>query len=271
MRRIIFLWSCVWCSHLSNCKQFQVNGSGQFVGLAEMVGKVDFEKDMNFWQIDKWNGFFPVQWHIVKDIPNNHLRHIILENNENKPVTHSRDTQEVWMSPLFTDLFLKMNIICNSCLDLFYLQVGLKQGLEMLQIFKNYSAKTSLLDDFTFYENREKSLIEKKNKATLQMEFPKAEDDVDDFPVSSYLLNLIHWTLFCLYSHKQLLHYKSLQKYQMKGRGRKSDEDTFRVKNGDNSKSLIALTKNLSLNSHSQKDDAVKKVIENTKPAVAAP
>lgn len=60
-----------------------------------MIGQVDFNKDMDFWQLDKWNGFFPVKWHVVKDVPNAQLRQIILENNENKPVTHSRDTQEV--------------------------------------------------------------------------------------------------------------------------------------------------------------------------------
>jgi hypothetical protein len=36
-----------------------------------------------------------VKWHLVKDVPNSTFRHIILENNENKPVTNSRDTQEV--------------------------------------------------------------------------------------------------------------------------------------------------------------------------------
>jgi hypothetical protein len=37
-----------------------------------------------------------VKWHVIKDIPNGVLRHITLENNENKPVTNSRDTQEVF-------------------------------------------------------------------------------------------------------------------------------------------------------------------------------
>uniref|UniRef100_A0A7N0TJS6 YTH domain-containing family protein n=1 Tax=Kalanchoe fedtschenkoi TaxID=63787 RepID=A0A7N0TJS6_KALFE len=44
---------------------FSVNASGQFLGLAEM------------------------------DVPNLLLKHIILENNENKPVTSIRDTREV--------------------------------------------------------------------------------------------------------------------------------------------------------------------------------
>ncbi|KAD6795481.1 hypothetical protein E3N88_06377 [Mikania micrantha] len=113
---------------------FSVNGSGQFVGVAEMIGPVDYEKNMDFWQLDKWNGFFPVKWHIVKDVPNTLLRHIILENNDNRAVTYTRDTQEV----------------------------GLKQGLEMLEIFKSYSAKMSLLDDLSFYESREKLIKAKR-------------------------------------------------------------------------------------------------------------
>ncbi|KAJ4824628.1 hypothetical protein Tsubulata_016342 [Turnera subulata] len=74
---------------------FSVNASGQFAGLAEMVGPVDFNRSVHYWQQDKWIGCFPVKWHIIKDIPNSSLRHITLENNENKPVTNSRDTQEV--------------------------------------------------------------------------------------------------------------------------------------------------------------------------------
>ncbi|KAH7513577.1 hypothetical protein FEM48_Zijuj12G0215000 [Ziziphus jujuba var. spinosa] len=70
-----------------------VNVSGQFCGVAEMTGPVDFNADMDFWQQDKWSGSFPFKWHIVKQISNASLRHIILENNENRPVTNSRDTQ----------------------------------------------------------------------------------------------------------------------------------------------------------------------------------
>ncbi|KAG9459870.1 hypothetical protein H6P81_004378 [Aristolochia fimbriata] len=113
---------------------FSVNASGQFCGVAEMMGPVDYEKDMDFWQQDKWSGSFPVKWHIVKDVPNSSFRHVILENNENKPVTNSRDTQEIWFSP----------------------------GTEMLKIFKNYSSKTSLLDDFMYYEERQKIRQEEK-------------------------------------------------------------------------------------------------------------
>ncbi|KAF8775656.1 hypothetical protein HU200_004435 [Digitaria exilis] len=115
---------------------FSVNTSGQFVGVAEMVGPVDFDKTVEYWQQDKWNGCFPLKWHIVKDVPNNILKHITLDNNDNKPVTNSRDTQEV----------------------------KLEQGLEMLKIFKEHVSKTSILDDFVFYENRQKLMQEKRAK-----------------------------------------------------------------------------------------------------------
>ncbi|XP_038725458.1 YTH domain-containing protein ECT2-like isoform X2 [Tripterygium wilfordii] len=121
---------------------FSVNTSGQFVGLAEMVGPVDFNKNIEYWQQDKWTGCFPVKWHIVKDVPNSLLRHITLENNENKPVTNSRDTQEV----------------------------KLEQGLKMIKAFKDHSSKTCILDDFIFYETRQKSILEKKAK---QQQFQK--------------------------------------------------------------------------------------------------
>ncbi|PUZ42756.1 hypothetical protein GQ55_9G608000 [Panicum hallii var. hallii] len=115
---------------------FSVNTSGQFVGVAEMTGAVDFEKTLEYWQQDKWNGSFSVKWHIVKDVPNNMLKHIILENNENKPVTNSRDTQEI----------------------------HLEQGLQMLKIFKEHVSKTSILDDFAFYESRQKLMQDKRAK-----------------------------------------------------------------------------------------------------------
>nr|XP_009411291.1 PREDICTED: uncharacterized protein LOC103993077 isoform X1 [Musa acuminata subsp. malaccensis] len=119
---------------------YSVNASGQFVGVAEMVGPVDFNKTVDYWQQDKWIGCFPVKWHIIKDVPNSLLKHITLENNDNKPVTNSRDTQEV----------------------------RLEQGLQMLKIFKEHVSKTSVLDDFDFYENRQNFMQEKRVKQQLQ-------------------------------------------------------------------------------------------------------
>lgn len=132
---------------------FSVNASGQFCGVAEMIGRVDFNKNMGFWQQDKWNGFFPVKWHIIKDVPNPQLRHIKLENNDYKPVTNSRDTQEV----------------------------KLTQGSEMLNIFKAFSNKTSILDDFGFYEKRQKVMQDKRTKICASPKnLPKEDEEAKE-------------------------------------------------------------------------------------------
>ena len=67
---------------------------------------------------------FQVKWIFIKDIGNNRLRHITLSNNENKPVTNSRDTQEILPDA----------------------------GRKMLQAFAEYQERSSLLDEFDVYE-----------------------------------------------------------------------------------------------------------------------
>lgn len=75
---------------------FSVNGSGRFCSIARMVSGVDHEAQSDIWSEGQWTGCFRVQWLLVKDVPNKMLRHIILTNTlEQKPVTQSRDTQEL--------------------------------------------------------------------------------------------------------------------------------------------------------------------------------
>jgi len=93
--------------------------------MAEMLTPVDYTRSSTVWASDKWKGVFKVQWIFVRDIPNVTLRHIRLMNTqEKKPVTNSRDTQE-----LLPDA-----------------------GQEMMRIFHSHPARTSLLQDFAFYE-----------------------------------------------------------------------------------------------------------------------
>ncbi|KAH9966818.1 YT521-B-like domain-containing protein [Russula dissimulans] len=104
---------------------FSVNASGHFCGMAEMLTPVDYTRSSTVWTSDKWKGVFKVRWIFVRDIPNANLRHIRLHNTqERKPVTNSRDTQE--LPP--------------------------DAGQEMLRIFHSHPARTSLLQDFAFYE-----------------------------------------------------------------------------------------------------------------------
>ncbi|BFZ60646.1 hypothetical protein YB2330_001687 [Saitoella coloradoensis] len=74
---------------------FSVNASGMFCGVAQMVTPVDHRASNGIWAQDKWRGQFGIRWIFVKDIPNVVLKHIRVCNNDNKPVTNSRDTQEL--------------------------------------------------------------------------------------------------------------------------------------------------------------------------------
>lgn len=106
---------------------FSVNSSGHFCGVAQMITPVDYNSNSSVWSQDKWKGSFRVKWIYVKDVPNTQLRHIRLENNENKPVTNSRDTQEV----------------PND------------HGIQMMRIIHSFKHTTSIFDDFTHYEKRQ--------------------------------------------------------------------------------------------------------------------
>lgn len=113
---------------------FSVNGSGHFCGVAQMLTAVDYNTVSSVWSQSKWKGSFKVKWIYVKDVPNQHMRHIRLENNENKPVTNSRDCQEV------------PNV----------------QGIEVLRIISAYKHVTSIFDDFVHYEKRQQEEVDTK-------------------------------------------------------------------------------------------------------------
>lgn len=54
----------------------------------------------------------------------------------------------------------------------------------MLSIFKSYAAKTSLLDDFNFYENRAKSIHSQSSKPSSQQNEMYSNGDI---PVSLFI------------------------------------------------------------------------------------
>ena len=75
---------------------FSTNGSGKFCAVAQMFGSVDFSKTESCWACpQRYPGSFPVRFLLKKDILNKHLSHICLPNNDFRPITHSRDVQQV--------------------------------------------------------------------------------------------------------------------------------------------------------------------------------
>ena len=121
---------------------FSVNGSGKFMGIALMNSDVEYKVNFNYWsQNDKWKGFFFVEWICIKDVPNRMFRTIINDLNENKPVTSSRDTQE----------------ICTSA------------GVKMLKIFKDYPQESTIFDSQTndFNQNSFLSSLNERNNMNM--------------------------------------------------------------------------------------------------------
>jgi hypothetical protein len=103
-----------------------------------MTSSVDYARQATVWAGEtktKWQGLFGVRWAYVKDVPNGHLRHILNEWNENKPVTNSRDTQE--MPPAV--------------------------GQQVLMAIHAYAYKTCLFDDFDHYDDVQKEECDEKN------------------------------------------------------------------------------------------------------------
>jgi hypothetical protein len=103
--------------------------------MAEMMSPLDYEHQTDVWQMsNKWQGKFEVKWIYVKDVPNQQFRNIRLENNDNKPVTNSRDTQEI----------------------------PYEKGKLMLKTMHMYRDKTSIFDDFQYYESKQAEEVVKK-------------------------------------------------------------------------------------------------------------
>lgn len=75
---------------------FLVNCSGKFCGIVMMKDSIDFTRASDVWlEKSRWKGVFPVEWLMIKDVPNRHFQHLRNPINELKPVTNSRDTQEL--------------------------------------------------------------------------------------------------------------------------------------------------------------------------------
>lgn len=110
-----------------------MNGSGRFVGVARMMSEVDENMIFEYWAMDDvWKGLFQIEWVIIKDVPNKYLKDIKLSNNGFKPVTNSRDTQEIPRN----------------------------EGQSFLTIFEEFPNQTSILQHFQYYDERQE-LFEK--------------------------------------------------------------------------------------------------------------
>jgi len=113
---------------------FSCNGSGRFCGVSRMKTPVDENRTFEFWtQDNKWPGLFEVEWIFIKDVPFKEFKNIIItmKDGEIKPVSNSRDTQEI--------PFEQAKIIMDK--------IG------------NYQNSNTILEHFEFYDLRQENYV----------------------------------------------------------------------------------------------------------------
>lgn len=118
---------------------YSCNGSGRFVGVAKMTSPLDEKNSFMYWTQDsKWAGLFDIDWIFIKDTPFKAFKNIdiLMKDGQVKPVTYSRDTQEIPFA----------------------------EGKKMLAIIDKYINSNTILEHFEYYDLRQENY-----EKTLQM------------------------------------------------------------------------------------------------------
>ena len=113
---------------------FSCNGSGRFCGVSRMKTPVDENRTFEFWtQDNKWPGLFEVEWIFIKDVPFKEFKNIIItmKDGEIKPVSNSRDTQEI----------------------------PFEQAKIIMDTIGNYQNSNTILEHFEFYDLRQENYV----------------------------------------------------------------------------------------------------------------
>uniref|UniRef100_A0AAV1VAB7 YTH domain-containing protein n=1 Tax=Peronospora matthiolae TaxID=2874970 RepID=A0AAV1VAB7_9STRA len=141
------------CANLSVLLFFSVCGTKHFNGVARMTSKVRTDAHFQLWEKLKYEGFFHVEWLLVKDVPNYVLTGVKMSNTPTKKsITSCRDCEEV--PP--------------------------KEANEFLTIFPEYKSRSSALDDFAHYDQLQVEIEQKRRLAFA--------DGVDKTDVNLYLV-----------------------------------------------------------------------------------
>ncbi|EGZ21035.1 hypothetical protein PHYSODRAFT_491572 [Phytophthora sojae] len=134
---------------------FSVCGTKHFNGVAQMTSGVRTDSQFQLWEKLKYEGFFHVEWLLVKDVPNYVFTGVKMSNTPTKKsITSCRDCEEV--------LFEEAN--------------------EFLSIFTEFDSRSSAWDDFAHYDQLQEQLERKRG-----LQLPEGVDRAD---LDSYLVPL---------------------------------------------------------------------------------
>lgn len=136
---------------------YSCNGSGRYIGIAKVASALDEKNSFMYWTQDtKWSGLFDIDWIFLKDVPFRAFKtiDILMKDGQVKPVTFSRDSQEI----------------------------PFNEGKKMLEIYENFTNSNTILEHFEYYdlrqENYEKTMQETsssqiQNSSQQQNQMPK--------------------------------------------------------------------------------------------------
>ena len=124
--------TCLFSSYSRKLKR--VVNSGQFTGVAQMVGEVRFSSIFNYWWEElKWSGNFPIKWIYVKDLHHDAVSQLTVDDTS---IVRLKDGSPV---PLNT-------------------------GVEVLRAFRSTDFISDIFEAFKFMDEREEKLRYKRDK-----------------------------------------------------------------------------------------------------------
>lgn len=135
---------------------YSCNGSGRYVGVAKVTGPLDEKNTFKYWTQDsKWAGLFDIEFIFIKDVPFRLFKsmNIKMKDEQIKPVTFSRDSQEV----------------------------PFEEGKLMLKNIEEFVNSNTILEHFEYYDMRQEN-YEKTLQGIPQMPF--------QYPISNEMLSM---------------------------------------------------------------------------------
>ncbi|DAZ94981.1 TPA: hypothetical protein N0F65_000613, partial [Lagenidium giganteum] len=126
---------------------FSVCDTRHVSGIARMTSAVRTDKKFMMWEKTKYEGFFHVEWLMVKDVPNHVLTGIKMSNTPTKKsITSCRDCEEIPYDESTHPVRL----------------VHIFQASQFISIFTQYPSRTSAWDDFAHFDALEPALAAKR-------------------------------------------------------------------------------------------------------------
>ncbi|ETV90036.1 hypothetical protein, variant [Aphanomyces invadans] len=124
---------------------FSVCGSKHFCGIARMTSAVNFDVTFGLWEKQKYEGYFHVEWLVLKDVPNHVLMTVEL-NQKSFPRACDGD------------------------------EVAYNEATEFMHCYMSYPSTTSFLDDMAYYDSLQVALESKRGLTRQDQE----DDAIDD-------------------------------------------------------------------------------------------